>query len=61
MSLVENLLLDTDYYVQKAVGWVLHECSAIYPAQTLDFLTKQANKISAIAFTTAIKKLSIQE
>ncbi len=56
-ALIEPLLADKEYYVQKGVGWSLREMGNVYPKQTLAFLTKHIKSISAIAFTIAIEKL----
>ena len=60
-ALVAFLLEDTEYYVQKGVGWTLRELGNVYPGETLAFLKKHIKKISPIAFTIAIEKLSAGE
>ena len=56
-ALVEPLLKDREYYVQKGVGWALREMHTVYPKETLPFLRKHVKDISAIAFTIAIEKM----
>lgn len=58
---IKPLLGDSDYYVQKAVGWTLRECYNVYPLQTFEFMLKHYRQISAIAFTAAIEKMSVKE
>lgn len=58
---LKPLLGDTDYFVQKAVGWTLRECYNVYPERTLDFMLQHYRKITPIAFTAAIEKMSGQE
>ncbi|BBM84870.1 DNA alkylation repair protein [Candidatus Uabimicrobium amorphum] len=57
-SLVKKLLKDTDYYVQKGVGWTLREVGNVYPEATLDFMEKNLNDISSVAFSAAVEKVS---
>lgn len=60
-ALVLPLLADKEYYVQKGVGWTLREMWNVYPQQTLQLLQQHIKSISAIAFTIAIEKLSVEE
>ena len=55
--LVQPLLTDKEYYVQKGVGWTLREMYNVYPEETYLFLTLHIKDISAIAFTIAIEKM----
>jgi len=56
-SLVEHLLSDKEYYVQKGVGWAMREMYNVYPEQTFLFLQQHIKKITAIAFTISIEKM----
>ncbi|MCD6013799.1 MAG: hypothetical protein K0Q79_3661 [Flavipsychrobacter sp.] len=56
-ALVEPLLKDQEYYVQKGVGWTLREMYTVFPKETLPFLRKHIKDISPIAFTIAIEKM----
>ncbi len=58
IGLVENLLLDEDYFVQKGVGWSLREMGVQYPEDTWKFLKKNAKKISAAAFSASVEKIT---
>ena len=58
IQLVENLLGDDDYYVQKGVGWALREIGTQYPEETWKFLQKHVYSISSIAFTASVEKIS---
>jgi len=60
-ALVELLLTDKEYYVQKGVGWAMREMHTVYPKETIPFLQKHIKSISAIAFTIAIEKMSDAE
>ena len=57
-KLILNLLLDKEYYVQKAVGWALRESFNAYPKQTFAFIEHNIKSISSVAFTTCIEKMN---
>ena len=56
-QLISSLLKDTEYYVQKAIGWSLRESYNVYPSQTYEFITENIKTISPSAFTTSIEKM----
>ncbi len=58
---INNLLNDKEYYVQKGVGWTLKELYRVYPKPTFEYLKENIKKISPIAFTPAIEKLTLKE
>lgn len=60
-KLVSPLLEDKAYYVQKAVGWTLRECYNVYKREAFDFMEAQHRRISSVAFTAAIEKMSDKE
>jgi 3-methyladenine DNA glycosylase AlkD len=57
-ALIEPLLADKEYYVQKGVGWSLREMHNVYPEQTFLWLKQHIRLISSIAFTIAIEKMT---
>lgn len=57
-KLIQNLLLDNEYYVQKAVGWALRESFNIYPELTFKFIDNNIKQITSTAFTTCIEKMN---
>ncbi len=57
IKLIDRLLSDKEYYVQKGVGWALKETYQVYPKETLKYLEKNIKKISSIAFSPATEKL----
>lgn len=61
IALVKPLLRDSDYYVQKAVGWCLRETGLVYPDKTFVFLKANYFLISATAFATAVEKMIIKD
>ena len=58
IPLVENLLYDPEYYVQKGVGWTLRELYNAYPEKTLQWMNKNISKVSGTAFTAATEKIN---
>ena len=59
-KLVTELLPDKEYYVQKGVGWTLREMYTVYSEETFPYFSRHIKKISSIAFTIAIEKMSVQ-
>jgi len=57
IKLINRVLNDKEYYVQKAVGWSLKELYQVYPKETLKYLGKNIKRISPIAFSPATEKL----
>jgi 3-methyladenine DNA glycosylase AlkD len=58
---INRLLVDKEYYVQKAVGWSLKELYNVYPKETLIYLEENIKNISSIAFSPATEKLKKHE
>jgi 3-methyladenine DNA glycosylase AlkD len=56
-TLIHSLLDDHEYYVQKAIGWSLRELYNAYPEETFDYLKRNIERISSIAFGPATEKL----
>ena len=61
LPLVKPLLGDENYFVQKGIGWTLREIGNIYPKDTWSFLVEHHAKITAVAFSPAIEKLSAKQ
>lgn len=58
LDLIEVLLDDEHYYVQKGVGWALREAWNVYPRETFQFLRKHAHRVAPAGWTAATEKLS---
>jgi 3-methyladenine DNA glycosylase AlkD len=56
-----NLISDSDYFVQKAVGWTLRESYNVYPVQTFKFIENKIKHITSTAFTTSIEKMELDK
>ncbi|HHK75018.1 MAG TPA: DNA alkylation repair protein [Rhizobiales bacterium] len=61
LSMVEDLLADGDYYVQKGLGWCLRECFLVYPQESLWFLSENAARLAPAAWPAATEKLSAEQ
>ncbi|HWY11042.1 MAG TPA: DNA alkylation repair protein [Bacteroidia bacterium] len=61
ISLVSTQLQAQEYYVQKGLGWTLRESYNVYPVLTYKFVNDNFHKISPVAFTAAIEKMSDKE
>ncbi len=61
ISLVSTQLQAQEYYVQKGLGWTLRESYNVYPVLTYKFVADNFHKISPVAFTAAIEKMSDKE
>lgn len=59
LAMVENLLGDSEYFVQKGLGWLLRELGELYPAELELFLYNHIKVLSPVAFTAATEKLNI--
>ncbi len=60
-NLIETLLNDEEYFVQKAVGWCLRESYNVYPELTYKFAMNNFDKISSTAFSAACEKMTEKE
>jgi 3-methyladenine DNA glycosylase AlkD len=61
ISLVSTQLEAQEYYVQKGLGWTLRESYNVYPDLTYKFVSANFHKVSPVAFTAAIEKMSDKE
>lgn len=57
IEMVEALLKDPEYYVQKGVGWTLREIYNLHPDETLDFIEKNVTQIAPAAWQASTEKL----
>jgi 3-methyladenine DNA glycosylase AlkD len=61
IALVSTQLEAKEYYVQKGLGWTLRESYNVYPELTYKFVSDNFHKVSPVAFTAAIEKMSEKE
>jgi 3-methyladenine DNA glycosylase AlkD len=58
IQLVDQLVDDRDYFVQKAVGWSLRDLARHYPNEIMDWLEGNHLRLSSTAFATATERVS---
>jgi 3-methyladenine DNA glycosylase AlkD len=58
LDMVEPLIADKDYFVQKGLGWALREIGNVYPDETIAFLGKNCTILHPVAFATSVEKIS---
>lgn len=61
LDMVEPLIADKDYFVQKGLGWALREIGNVYPEEAMSFLNKYCRTLHPVAFATAVEKLGFAE
>lgn len=61
ISIVESLLKDDEYYVQKAIGWTLKEMSELYYDKTLEFLKIHIKHIPPAGYSASLEKLKEED
>lgn len=61
IAFVSTQLEAEEYYVQKGLGWTLRESYNVYPDLTYKFVFDNFHKVSPVAFTAAIEKMSDKE
>jgi 3-methyladenine DNA glycosylase AlkD len=57
IALVEPLLDDDEYYVQKGVGWTLREIYNAYPVEAAGYIEDKVLQIAPLAWSAATAKL----
>ncbi|MCC7477290.1 DNA alkylation repair protein [bacterium] len=53
----EELLPDRDFFIRKAIGWTLRECSKHYPQQVHDFLLRVGPAASGLTIREGARNL----
>lgn len=60
-KLIEPLLNDEDYYVQKGVGWTLREAYTWYPEPVFDYIVNTCTRIHPVAWYATTERMSEKE
>jgi 3-methyladenine DNA glycosylase AlkD len=60
LDMVEPLIADKDYFVQKGLGWALREIGNVYPDETIAFLSKNCTILHPVAFATSVEKINLE-
>jgi 3-methyladenine DNA glycosylase AlkD len=56
-DMIEPLLHDPEYYVQKGIGWTIREIYNAFPEPAVEFIAKKNLEISSTAWQAASEKL----
>lgn len=56
IPLIERLVSDDDYFVQKAVGWALRDIALVFPELTETWVEAHVAELSSPAFATASER-----
>jgi 3-methyladenine DNA glycosylase AlkD len=57
-----DLLLDeTEFFIRKAIGWVLREVSAQHPERVSAFLDERRGRVSGVTLREAVKYLPARD
>jgi 3-methyladenine DNA glycosylase AlkD len=51
------MLAEKEFFIRKALGWVLREISKREPGWTVGWTARHAREISAVTFREAIRRL----
>lgn len=55
------LLKEREFFIRKAIGWVLRSTSIRTPARTYDFVQRHAREMSGLTFREATRRLSVAQ
>jgi 3-methyladenine DNA glycosylase AlkD len=56
--MAEPLLADREFFIRKAIGWVLRSTARRTPARTYAFVEQHARALSGLSFREAVRALS---
>ncbi len=57
----KNRLNEKEFFIRKAIGWVLRDVSRKQPEFVIDFVRKYKNELSPLSYREATKYLNISE
>ena len=60
-ALARPLLADREFFIRKAIGWVLRSTSRRRPERTLGFVRAHARELSALSFREAVRNLPAKQ
>jgi len=53
----DDMLEEREFFIRKAIGWVLREVSKKYPQRVSEFVGSRVERVSGVTFREAIKYL----
>jgi 3-methyladenine DNA glycosylase AlkD len=59
-SLAEAMLEEKEFFIRKAIGWVLRELTKLYPDEVLAFVERNRSRMSGVTFREATRRLPEQ-
>jgi 3-methyladenine DNA glycosylase AlkD len=59
-SLAEAMLEEKEFFIRKAIGWVLRELTKLYPDEVLAFVESNRGRMSGVTFREATRRLTEQ-
>jgi 3-methyladenine DNA glycosylase AlkD len=59
--LAAGMLAEGEFFIRKAIGWVLRSASTRTPALTIGFVEQHAREMSGLSFREAIRRLPAAE
>ncbi|WP_436789273.1 DNA alkylation repair protein [Yinghuangia sp. YIM S10712] len=60
-EIADPLLVDTRFFVRKAVGWVLREASKHHPDDVVDWVARRLDRISGLTLREALKRVAEEQ
>lgn len=57
----DPLLADREFFIRKAIGWVLREAVKAEPARVVAFVAPRAKRLSGVTWREATRKLPVRE
>jgi 3-methyladenine DNA glycosylase AlkD len=60
-QLARPLLADREFFIRKAIGWVLRSTSRRTPERTIGFVRAHAKELSALSFREAVRNLPAKQ
>ena len=53
----DTMLAEKEFFVRKAIGWVLRETSKRHPDRVVDYVRPRAARMSGVTFREAVRRL----
>lgn len=61
ISYADQMLEEKEFFIRKAIGWVLREAGKSTPQRVIDFLSTHLDRISGLSLREAVKPLSSED
>lgn len=57
----DSMLSEKEFFIRKAIGWILREVSKKRPERVVDFAFSRLDRLSGLTFREAVKHLPVQD